>query len=143
MVFATRSRRAARAQPSWTVVPFDASGVGVGEIPPTVAIETPHDSETLLVLCAEAERPDPEATRRCLLALDAFRAGYDAAGPRMLTNALIAGMEEANGALANERAARGMHQPVSIGLTALVARGADAYIIQAGPGQALIVGAEG
>jgi len=143
MVFATRSRRAARAQPTWTVVPFDASGAGVGEIPPTVAIETPHDSETLLVLCAEAERPDPEATRRCLLALDAFRAGYDAAGPRMLTNALIAGMEEANGALSNERAARGMHQPVSIGLTALVARGADAYIIQAGPGQALIVGAEG
>jgi len=143
MVFATRSRRTARAQPTWTIVPFDACGAGVGEIPPTVAIETPHDGETVLVLCAEAERPDPDAARRCLLALDAFRSGYDAAGPRMLTNALIAGMEEANGALSNERAARGMHRPVSIGLTALVARGADAYIIQAGPGQALIVGAEG
>jgi len=108
-----------------------------------VAIETSHDGETVLVLCAEAERSDPEAARRCLLALDAFRAGYDAAGPRMLTNALIAGMEEANDALSHERATRGKHQPVGIGLTALVARGADAYIIQAGPGQALIVGPEG
>lgn len=143
MVFATRPRRAARTQPTWTVVPFDVSGGGVGEIPPTVAIETPHDGETLLALCAEAAQPDSEATRRCLRALAAFRAGYDAAGPRMLTNALIAGMEEANSALARERAARGMRQPVGIGLTALVARGADAYIIQAGPGQALIVGAEG
>ncbi|MDQ2785767.1 MAG: hypothetical protein M3Y58_12280 [Chloroflexota bacterium] len=143
MVFATRSRRTARAQPTWTVVPFDACGAGVGEIAPTVAIETSHDGETALVLCAEAAQPDPEATRRCLLALDAFRAGYDAAGPRMLTNALIAGMEEANGALYQQRASRGLRQPVTIGLTALVARGADAYIIQAGPGQALIVGAEG
>ncbi len=143
MVFATRSRRAARAQPAWTVVPFDACGAGVGEIPPTVVIETPHDGETLLVLCVEAAQPDPAAVRRCLLALDAFRAGYDAVGPRMPTNALIAGMEEANGALYNEHAARGMHQQVGIGLTALVVRGADAYISQAGPGQALIVGAEG
>lgn len=143
MAFATRSRRAARAQPTWTVVPFDARGAGVGEIPPTVAIETPHDGETLLVLCAESEQPGPEATRRCTLALDAFRVGYDAAGPRMLTNALIAGMEEANRALYDHRPSRGIHRPVGIGLTALVARGADAYIIQAGPGQALIVGAEG
>ncbi|MGI8690227.1 MAG: hypothetical protein ACR2M3_16745 [Thermomicrobiales bacterium] len=142
-MFATRSRRTARAQPTWTVVPFDACGAGVGEIPPTVAIETSHDGETVLILCAEAERPGPDATRRCLLALDAFRAGYDAAGPRLHTNALIAGMEEANDALYNERAARGRHQPVGIGLAALVARGADAYIIQAGPGQALIGGAEG
>lgn len=143
MAFATRSRRAARAAPVWTVVPFDAQGAGVGEISPTVAIETPYDGETLLVLCAEAEQTDPDAARRCLLALDAFRAGYDAAGPRMLTNALIAGMEEANGALYDQRLSRGMHRPVGIGLVALVARGADAYIIQAGPGQALIVGAEG
>ncbi|MGI8854412.1 MAG: hypothetical protein ACR2JW_01550, partial [Thermomicrobiales bacterium] len=72
MVFATRSRRAARAQSTWTVVPFDARGAGVGEVSPAVAIETPHDGETLLILCAEADRPDPEATARCLLALDAF-----------------------------------------------------------------------
>ncbi|MHB8645069.1 MAG: hypothetical protein ACYDAR_04690 [Thermomicrobiales bacterium] len=143
MAFATRSRRAARAQPSWTVVPFDARGAGVGEIPPTVAIETPHDGTTLLLLCAEAEQPDPEAMRRALLALEAFRAGYLGAGPRMLTNALIAGMEEANGALYDPRAARQMHRPVGIGLTAFVARGVDAYVIQAGPGQALIIGAEG
>jgi|GEM_PF-4771508 len=142
MAFAIRSRRAVRAQPTWTVVPFDACGAGVGEIPLTVAIETPHDSETLLILCAEAMHPDPEATRRCLLALDAFRAGYAGAGSRMLTNALIAGMEEANRALYDQRASRGMHQPAGIGLTAFVARGADAYVIQAGPGQALIVGAE-
>ncbi len=143
MAFAIKSRRAARAQPHWTVVPFDARGAGVGEIPPTVAIETPHDGETLLVLCVEAEQPGPDAARRCLLALDAFRAGFATVGPRMLTNALLAGMEEANGALYDQRAARGMHRPVGIGLTALVARGADAYIIQAGPGQTLIVGAEG
>ncbi len=143
MAFATRSRRAARAEPVWTVVPFDACGACVGEIPPAVAIETPHDRETLLVLCAESEQADPDAARRCLLALDAFRAGYDAAGPRMLTNALIAGMEEANRALYERHAPRGMHRPAGIGLVALVARGADAYVIQAGPGQALIVGAEG
>src|SRR5947209_5293859 len=104
MAFATRSRRAARAQPTWTVVPFDVQGAGVGEIPPAVAIETPHDGETLLVLCAEAEHPDASAMARCLLALDAFRAGYAAAGARMLTNALLAGMEEANAALYDHRA---------------------------------------
>ncbi len=145
MAFATRSRRATRAQPTWTVVPFDARGAGIGEIPATIAIETPHNGETLLVLCAEAERPDSEAMRRCLLALDAFRAGYDAAGPGTLTTALIAGMEEANAALysRDRRAPRGGHRPVGVGLTALVAQHGDAYVIQAGPGQALIVGAEG
>ncbi|MDQ6905951.1 MAG: hypothetical protein M3176_03895 [Chloroflexota bacterium] len=143
MAFAITSRRTARTRPHWTVVPFDARGAGVGEIPPTVAIETPHDGETLLVLCVEAEQAGPDTVRRCSLALDAFRAGFATISPRMLTNALLAGMEEANGALYDQRAARGMHRPVGIGLTALVARGADAYIIQAGPGQALIVGAEG
>lgn len=143
MAFATRSRRAARAGPAWTVVPFDAGGAGVGEISPAVVIETPHDGETVLVLCAEPEQAHPEALRRCLLALDAFRAGYMAAGPRMLTNALIAGVEEANRALYDPRATRERHRPVGVGLTALVARGADAYVIQAGPGQALIVGPEG
>ena len=62
-------------------MPFDARGAGVGEIPPAVAIETPHDGETLLVLCAEADRPDPEAMARCLLALDAFRAGFATVAP--------------------------------------------------------------
>jgi hypothetical protein len=143
MAFATRSRRAGRAQSTWTVVPFDARGAGVGEIPPAVAIETPHDGETLLVLCAEADRPDPEATARCLLALDAFRAGFATVPPRMLTNALLAGMDEANTALYDHRAARAVHRPVGVGLTALVARGQDAYVIQAGPGQALIAGDEG
>ncbi|MGI8854855.1 MAG: hypothetical protein ACR2JW_03810 [Thermomicrobiales bacterium] len=143
MAFATRSRRAGRAQSTWTVVPFDARGAGVGEIPPAVAIETPHDGETLLVLCAEADRPDPEAMARCLLALDAFRAGFATVAPRMLTNALLAGMDEANDALYDHRAARAVHRPVGVGLTALVARGQDAYVIQAGPGQVLIVGDEG
>lgn len=145
MAFAVTSRRTARTRPHWTVVPFDARGAGIGEIPPTVAIETPHDGETLLVLCTEAEQPGPDAAQRCLLALDAFRVGFATVGPRMLTNALLAGMEEANGALYDRQAARGMHRPVGvgIGLTALVARGPNAYIIQAGPGQALVVGAEG
>lgn len=143
MAFATRSRRAARAQPTWAVVPFDAQGAGVGEIPAAVAIETPHDGETLLVLCAEADRPDSSAMARCVRALDAFRAGFAAVGERMLTNALLAGMEEANAALSDHRAARAMHRPVGVGLTVLAARGPDAYVIQAGPGQALIVGEEG
>ena len=95
------------------------------------------------MLCAEADRPDPDATARCVLALDAFRAGFVTVAPRMLTNALLAGMEEANAALYDHRAARAMHRPVGVGLTALVARGADAYVIQAGPGQALIVGDDG
>lgn len=142
-VFATRSRRAARGQSTLAVVPFDARGAGVGEIPPAVLIETPHDGETLLVICMEPERPDPAAEGRCHAALTAFRAGFEAVGPRTLTNALLAGMERANVALYDPRTARSAHRPVGIGLTVLAARGADGYIAQAGPGQALIVGAAG
>jgi hypothetical protein len=142
-VFATRSRRAARGQSTLAVVPFDARGAGVGEIPSAVLIETPHDGETLLVISTEPERPDLVAAERCHAALTAFRAGFEAAGPRTLTNALLAGMERANAALYDPRVARSAHRPVGIGLTALAARGADGYIAQAGPGQALIIGATG
>lgn len=143
MAFATRSRRATRAQSPLTVVPFDARGAGVGEVPATVAIELPGDGEMLLILCAEAERPDPTALPRCLGALDAFRAGFAAANQRALTLALLAGMEEANAALYDPRAARSAHRPVGIGLTALVVRGIEGYVIQTGPGQALILGDNG
>src|SRR5206468_7864380 len=98
MPFATRSRRIARGAPAFTVVPFDARGAGVGEVPAQIAIETP-DEETLLILCAEPDRPDEHAAQRVRAAFAAFQAGFAISGARSLTAALLAGVQEANTAL--------------------------------------------
>lgn len=138
MPFATRSRRATRGAPAFTVVPFDARGTGVGEVPPQIAIETP-DEETLLVLCAEPDRPDEHALQRIRVAFEAFQTGFAASGARSLTAALLAGVQEASAALYDPRVARrGLH-PIGVGLTALAVRGDDGYVMQAGPGQALVL----
>jgi hypothetical protein len=141
MPFATRSRRAARGAggvSAFTVVPFDARGAGVGEVPPQIAIETP-DEETLLILCAEPDRPDEHGPQRMQIALEAFAAGFSSAGPRSLTTALLGGVREANAALYDPRVAQPGHHAIGIGLTALAIRGNDGYILQAGPGQALVL----
>ncbi len=138
MGFVSRSRRTAPEPHALTVAPFDVAGRGVGDVPPTVAIETP-DADTALFLLVEPEGAGSAEYERCLSALDAFRMGYREGGGRSITAALVAGMEAANDALYRPRAARG--RTGGVGLTALAVRGPDAYVIQAGPGQALIAGA--
>lgn len=138
MLFATRSRRSVRSAPAFTAVPFDAPAGGIGAIPPQIAIETP-DSETLLVLCAETERADERAERQVQTALGAFLDGFASPDARGLTAALLAGVREANAALYDPRALRRGVHPAGVGLTALAVRGDDAYVLQVGPGQALVL----
>lgn len=139
MGFATRSRRATPEPHTLTAVPFAAAGDGVGDLCPAVIVETPDD-ETVLVVCAETERIDRAALDRCALALDAFCVGFGAAGHgRTLTAALMAAMESANDALYVPHDARRGPRPITVGLSALAVREADGYLIQAGPGQALVV----
>ena len=138
MLFATRSRRTERRAPATTVVPFDAPAGGVSAVSPHIAIETP-DAETLLVVCAEAERADEQAAREVQAALDAFLEGYASPEAHGLTAALLAGVRAANAALYNPRALRRGMRLAGVGLTALAVRGEDAYVVQVGPGQALVL----
>jgi len=110
----------------------------VGDVPSTVAIETP-DAATALFIYTEPERTDPLGYDRCMTALNAFRMGYEEAGGRAITAALVAGIEAANDALYTPRQVR-RGRTAGIGLTALAVRGPDAFVIQAGPGQALVAG---
>lgn len=133
-----RARHPAPEPRALTVAPFDVAGAGVGDVPSTVAIETP-DAATALFIYTEPERTDPLGYDRCMTALDAFRMGYEEAGGRAITAALVAGIEAANDALYTPRKA-GRGRAAGIGLTALAVRGPDAFVIQAGPGQALVAG---
>lgn len=110
----------------------------MGDVPSTVAIETP-DAATALFIYTEPERTDPLGYDRCMTALNAFRMGYEEAGGRAITAALVAGIEAANDALYTPRQVR-RGRTAGIGLTALAVRGPDAFVIQAGPGQALVAG---
>lgn len=139
MGFAPRSRRTVAEPRVLTVVPFNRAGRGVGDVPPTVMIETPDD-ETALLVCVEPQGAGRAEADRCMVALNAFRAGYAESDGRAITVALVAGVAAANHALFASRAARG--RALAVGLTALAVRGADAYVIQAGPGQALIAGGD-
>lgn len=133
-----RARHPAPEPRALTVAPFDVAGAGVGDVPSTVAIETP-DAATALFIYTEPERTDPLGYDRCMTALNAFRMGYEEAGGRAITAALVAGIEAANDALYTPR--QGRHgQTAGIGLTALAVRGPDAFVIQAGPGQAFVAG---
>ncbi len=135
-----RSRRPAPEPRALTVAPFDVAGAGVGDVPPTVAIETP-DAVTALFIYTEPERTDALGYDRCVMALDAFRLGYEEAGGGTIVAALVAGVEAANDALYTPRQTRDGRRS-GVGLTALAVRGPDAFVVQAGPGQALIAGSD-